>query len=110
MPRRSRRVRKPNGALADLHGSPPPYPARWSSRPSATACSIQTGGLNSGAGTRRIEYGAEVVLDLDREANAGVARLNELPMTVTVRKNRHGTPGAKVELMFHGALQSFREP
>ena len=33
----------------------------------------------------------------------------EVPVFLTVSKNRNGTAGRKVPLMFHGALQEFRE-
>jgi SpoVK/Ycf46/Vps4 family AAA+-type ATPase len=98
-----------NAGLAELHViaaalSCPVVVIAERNRPNITA-----GGLNSGAGTRRIEYGAEVVLDLDRKSEARPDARDELPVTVKVHKNRHGAPGATVELRFHGSHQSFRE-
>ena len=33
----------------------------------------------------------------------------EVAVILTIEKNRHGSPGHKVQLRFHGALQRFRE-
>jgi replicative DNA helicase len=72
--------------------------------------SMKDGGLNAGAGTRKIEYGAETVLDLDRDLDAPEDGAGELVITLRIGKNRHGTAGKKIPLKFHGALQTFREP
>lgn len=67
------------------------------------------GGLSAGAGTRKIEYGAETVLDLERDLTKREDAAGEVEITVKFAKNRHGAAGKKVELSFHGALQKFRE-
>ena len=68
---------------------------------------MDAGGVNSGAGTRFIEYGAEIVFDLQaaKEPDA----LGETPVTVRLAKNRHGAAGSLVKLSFNGALQRFKE-
>ena len=71
--------------------------------------SMTSGGLSAGAGTRKIEYGAELVIDLGRDEKAVADANSEVPVTLTLAKNRNGSPGRKVELRFHGALQRFRE-
>ncbi len=70
--------------------------------------SMKSGGINAGAGTRRIEYGAETVIDLDREAAAQETGAGETPVTLKLGKNRHGPADKKIPLFFHGALQRFR--
>jgi replicative DNA helicase len=70
--------------------------------------SMGTGGLSAGAGSRKIEYGAETVFDLTRD-DGQVGVTGELPVSVTLAKNRNGSPGAKVSLLFNGGLQRFRE-
>lgn len=70
--------------------------------------SMKSGGINAGAGTRRIEYGAETVIDLDREVDAQESSAGEVPVTLKLGKNRHGGAGKKVNLFFHGAHQRFR--
>lgn len=71
--------------------------------------SMQGGGLSAGAGTRKIEYGAETVLDLERDPTAREDASGEVEVAVKFVKNRHGAGGKKVDLHFHGALQKFRE-
>jgi replicative DNA helicase len=67
------------------------------------------GGLSSGAGTRKIEYGAEVIFDLRRDLNAKPNGGGEVEIEVRLAKNRHGSPGDGARLLFNGALQCFRE-
>lgn len=68
---------------------------------------MRAGGVNAGAGSRKIEYGAESVLDLDRDPDAQEDAAGEVPITLKMAKNRNGAAGRKVELRFHGALQQF---
>lgn len=68
-----------------------------------------SGGLNSGAGTRKIEYSAETVFDLDRNMEAQENGEGEFELTLRIVKNRHGSIGAPIPLLFNGALQRFRE-
>lgn len=72
--------------------------------------SMRTGGMSAGAGSRKIEYGAESVWELDRKDDQRIpGGLSEYPVILTISKNRNGSAGMKIELMFHGALQRFGE-
>ncbi len=70
---------------------------------------MKPGGLSAGAGHRKIEYGCESLWELDRDENAAAGPAGEADVTLKIAKNRNGTPGKKVALRFHGALQRFRE-
>ena len=70
---------------------------------------MQRGGQNAGAGTRKIEYSAETVIDLSRAADAKPDGAGEVPITVTLNKNRHGATGKEMPFKFNGAVQSFKE-
>lgn len=67
------------------------------------------GGLSAGAGSRKIEYGAETVLDLERGEGAREDMAGEVEIKAKFCKNRHGAAGRAVSLKFHGALQRFQE-
>jgi len=69
--------------------------------------SIEKGGLSGGAGTRKIEYSAESVIELDSDGD-GKGKL-EVDVKLKLSKNRNGEKGRPVNLVFHGALQTFRE-
>lgn len=71
--------------------------------------SMDKGGLSAGAGSRKIEYGAESVLDLDCEKDARDDANGEKPVTLRIAKNRNGPAGRPVALKFHGALQRYTE-
>jgi replicative DNA helicase len=71
--------------------------------------SMKTGGLNAGAGSRKIEYGAETVFDLDRDMKEVANGAGEYEVILRIAKNRHGSVGVEIPLYFNGALQSFRE-
>ena len=71
--------------------------------------SMQGGGLSAGAGSRKIEYGAETVLDLERGEAAREDMAGEVEIKAKLCKNRHGAAGKSVALKFHGALQRFQE-
>ncbi len=71
--------------------------------------SMATGGLSAGAGTRKIEYGAEAVIDLSRPEDTKPDAKGEVPVTAKLAKNRHGAVGGVVKLRWHGALQRFEE-
>jgi len=68
----------------------------------------QDPGVNSGAGTRKIEYQAESVISLtqtkDTEDSSG-----EIPVVLRLEKNRYGMKGKKIDLRFSGGFQRFRE-
>lgn len=71
--------------------------------------SMEAGGLNAGAGTRRIEYSAETIIDLNRSSEIKEDADGKVPITLRLEKNRHGAAGKKVLLKFHGATQCFSE-
>ena len=71
--------------------------------------SMKSGGLNAGAGSRKIEYGAESVFDLDRDMNEQPNGAGEHLINLRIPKNRHGIQGVEIPLFFNGALQQFRE-
>jgi replicative DNA helicase len=71
--------------------------------------SMKDGGLSAGAGHRGIEYGAETVFDLDCKADAQPDANGEIEVTLKIQKNRNGAKGKRIELLFNGALQRFRE-
>jgi replicative DNA helicase len=71
--------------------------------------SMRAGGLSAAAGTRKFEYAATTVLDLARDLDKPPDAAGEVPVTLTIAKNRNGAAGRKIELLFHGALQRFRE-
>jgi replicative DNA helicase len=66
-------------------------------------------GINSGAGTRKIEYGAETIISLERDAKADEDGAGDVEVAFKLAKNRHGAPGKSIRLRFNGALQSFRD-
>ncbi len=66
--------------------------------------SMKGGGINAGAGTRKIEYGAETVIDLERDSKQTEDASGEVEIKLTLAKNRHGTAGKPILLKFHGAL------
>jgi replicative DNA helicase len=69
---------------------------------------MKEGGLHAAAGGRGFEYKGESVWSLEANQDAENAS-GEVPVTLSLAKNRHGCRGAKVELSFHGALQRFKE-
>ena len=71
--------------------------------------SMEAGGLNAGAGTRRIEYSAETIIDLNRSAESKEDTEGKVPVTLRLEKNRHGAAGKKVPLKFHGPTQCFSQ-
>lgn len=72
--------------------------------------SMEKGGVSGAAGSRKLEYGSESVLELDRKPEgerwSGGA---EAQIQVRLSKNRHGAIGRPMVLMFSGATQRFRE-
>jgi replicative DNA helicase len=70
---------------------------------------MKDGGLNAGAGTRKIEYAGETVLSLDREIDAPENGAGEVAIKLRFSKNRNGAAGKTVALQFNGALQRFTE-
>ena len=70
---------------------------------------MSSGGLHAGAGSRKIEYSAESVLDLTEEKDAAPDAANEKPVQLKIEKNRHGSKGTTIHLSFNGPLQRFTE-
>lgn len=70
--------------------------------------SRNTGGMAAGAGTRKIEYGAETVIELDADGDTR-SSAEEQPVKLSISKNRNGPAGKPVEMSFNGALQRYRE-
>ena len=62
---------------------------------------------NTGAGTRFIEYSADLLFDLN--ANKSADGGGEKEVILTIGKNRNGAANETVKLEFNGALQRFRE-
>jgi replicative DNA helicase len=72
-------------------------------------------GQSSGAGSRKIEYGAETVIGLnatntDDDDNVIYDEATgETDVSAMLGKNRNGAPGKSFSLKFHGATQTYRE-
>ena len=70
--------------------------------------SMKGGGLSAGAGTRKIEYQGETVIDLERKGDVENGA-GEFEIVLKLAKNRHGSIGKPITLKFNGALQRFSE-
>jgi replicative DNA helicase len=71
---------------------------------------VESGGVMGGAGTRKIGYGGQSVMELKRDTSAGKSDPNgERSISLKFSKNRDGDDGRPVELKFHGGLMRFRE-
>jgi hypothetical protein len=66
------------------------------------------GGISGGAGTRKIEYSAESVMELDSTGDGPDAN-GEVSVSFKMSKNRNGIIGRTIDLKFNGALQRYRE-
>lgn len=71
--------------------------------------SMKSGGLSAGAGSRKIEYSAETVIDLSCEEAARDDVRGERSVRLRLTKNRHGAVGKTIELSFNGGFQRFQE-
>ena len=69
--------------------------------------SMKSGGLSAGAGSRKIEYSAETVIDLSCDETAREDVQGEKPIRLKLTKNRHGAVGKTIELQFNGGFQRF---
>lgn len=67
------------------------------------------GGVGAGAGTRKIEYGAETVIELDRTTTSAPSATGEVEVILKISKNRNGAIGRPITLRFNGALQRYQE-
>ena len=65
--------------------------------------------LAAGAGSRKLEYKAEAVLSLESDPDSYDQATGAAMVTLTVAKNRNGSPGKELELKFTGKLQEFTE-
>lgn len=76
---------------------------------------MESGGMSAAKGTSRIEYAGESVIGMNTETDRDTRRPipfdanGERPVKLWIEKNRHGEGGRAVSLLFHGALQRFRE-
>lgn len=70
---------------------------------------VRSGGSNVRAGTRKIEYQGETVINLDRTEGAPPDGRGEVEVTLSLAKNRHGAVGKKIPLLFNAGLQRFKE-
>ena len=68
---------------------------------------MKEGGINAGAGSRRIEFGSETVLSLDRKGKPDPRGIVTIEMVLD--KNRHGATGRTITVLFDGATQRFTE-
>lgn len=67
------------------------------------------GGMHAGKGSGDLEYMAETVIDLNREKDTQPDGKGEVSITISIHKNRHGSPGVTFPVRFCGRLQEFRE-
>jgi len=67
------------------------------------------GGLSAGAGSRKIEYSASLILELHSNTSDRPDADGKLPVSLHITKNRDGPSGIKLPLYFYGALQMFCE-
>ena len=98
-----------NGALAALRKLAADLSCPILATAERNRARMEGGGLHAAAGSRRFEYGSETVLELDRDGDDPPDAAGQSAVTLTIAKNRNGTPGRKVDLFFQGALQRFRE-
>lgn len=70
-------------------------------------------GANSGAGSRRIEYGGESVMglyaDLNDDKQPVINAFGQTPVTLRFHKNRNGAAAKPIKLLFTGKFMSFTE-
>jgi len=72
---------------------------------------MKSSGQSSGAGTRKIEYGAETVIALDLDGGEDVRpdASGYTDVTLKIGKNRNGSLGNPLYLRWHGATQRYTE-
>jgi replicative DNA helicase len=66
-------------------------------------------GISSGAGSRKLEFGSESVLTLNKDGDSLGGSNGEYGMTLTVEKNRNGSANQSIQLLFDGPRQHFAE-
>ncbi|GEM_PF-1148680 len=62
--------------------------------------SMSVGGLSASAGSRKFEYAAETVFDLNREKDTPPDAAGEAPLTLQIQKNRNGSAGRSIRRAF----------
>ena len=70
---------------------------------------MQRGGMSASAGSRKFEYIAETVIDLEKDPAAAMDADGKVRVLVSVAKNRHGAAGQEILMTFRGAKQQFAE-
>jgi replicative DNA helicase len=72
---------------------------------------MSAGGLSASAGSRKFEYGAETVLGITADTSPGAGPLpaGQKALVVSIEKNRHGSAGGTVAVVFNGALMRFAQ-
>lgn len=98
-----------NGAITSLGGLAAVLSCPVLAVAERNRANIQTGGMSAGAGTRKIEYSAESVIELDTDKDAPLDANLERGVTLELSKNRNGEYGKPIALKFNGALMRFRE-
>jgi len=68
-----------------------------------------SGGQHASAGTRRFEYSACAVIELDMKTTGENLATREVPITLKLSKNRSGPAGKSVNLLFNNRTHAFRE-
>jgi replicative DNA helicase len=63
----------------------------------------------SSADSRVFAYISELVINLTRDRTIDADSNGEVPVLLTVGKNRHGAPGGRINLQFCGGKMTFRE-
>jgi replicative DNA helicase len=71
--------------------------------------SMKNGGLSAGAGTRKLEYSAESVIEIQREEKEEPTPAGEVTVRIKVLKNRNGSRGEGIPVLWHDNYQRFRE-
>ncbi len=98
-----------NAALATLRGLASELGCPILAIAERNRASMKGGGLAASAESRKFEYSAETVLDLQRDPEKRPDAYGKVPVTVDFAKNRNGVAGKKVNLVFFGAVQRFEE-
>ncbi len=98
-----------NAALATLRGLAAELHCPILAIAERNRASMRAGGLTASAESRKFEYSAETVLDLQRDPETRPDVYGRVPVVVEFAKNRNGIAGRKVNLVFFGALQRFEE-
>ena len=65
--------------------------------------------VSAGAGSRKIEYGSETVINLEKDDDQGPSPTGDQTVTMQFAKNRNGAAGKDIKLIFEGGFQNYRE-